>query len=111
METIGRQDETFTSQITSDNRSRTQNTSAFFLTVQHALDSGNCDLCRHDVLEKFALFLRQLPDELLHLAVGEKLGHVGLDQLGEMGGKHGRRIDDGVALDRSLFAQRRGDPR
>jgi hypothetical protein len=38
--------------------------------LQHALDPGDGDLCRHDVLEEFALLLRQLPDELLHLAVG-----------------------------------------
>ena len=78
--------------------------------LQHALDAGDGDLRRHDVLDQLALLLRQFLDQFLHLAVGEQLRHVGLDQLGEVRGEHGRGVDDGVALDRSFFLERGVDP-
>ena len=65
---------------------------------------------RHDVLDQLALLLRQFLEELLHLGVGQQVGHVGLEQLGQMGRHHGRGIDDRVALERRLFLQGGIDP-
>ena len=61
-------------------------------------------------LIEVALFLRQFLEQLLHLRIGQKLGHVRLEDFGEMGGQHGRRIDDGVALDRRFLLERGVDP-
>ena len=63
------------------------------------------DLRRNNVLDQFRLFLWQLLQKLLHLAVGQELGHIALDQLGEMRGEHGRGVDDGVALHRGFFLE------
>ena len=41
--------------------------------LQHALDAGDRDLARHDVLDQFGMFLRQFLQQLLHLAVGQQL--------------------------------------
>ena len=71
--------------------------------LQHALDTGNGDLRRHDVLDQLALLLGQLLDQFLHLAVGQKLRHIGLDEFGEVRGEHRCGVDDGQALDRSLL--------
>ncbi len=60
--------------------------------LQHALNAGNCDLRRDDVLDQFALFLRQFIDQLLNFAVGEELRHVGLDQLGQVRQEDNRQI-------------------
>ena len=78
--------------------------------LQHALDAGDGDLRRHDVLDQFALLLRQLLQQLLHLAVRQQVGDVVLQQLGEVRRQHGRGVDDGVALERGLFLQRGIDP-
>ena len=59
---------------------------------------------------EFALLLRQILDQLLHLAIGQELGHVGLDQFGEVGGEHGRGVHHRIALDRSFFLERGIDP-
>ena len=64
----------------------------------------------HDVLDQFALLLRQFLDELLHLAIGQQVRHVVLEQFGEMGRQHGGGIDHGVALQRGFFLQAGIDP-
>ena len=68
------------------------------------------DQARHDVLEQFALFLRQVLQQLLHLAVGQQVRHVVLEQLGEMGRQHGRGIDHRIALQRGFLLQAGIDP-
>jgi hypothetical protein len=78
--------------------------------LQHALDARHGDLRRHDVLDQLALLLRQVLDQLLHLAVRQQLGHVALERFGEMRREHGRGIDHRVALDRSFLLERRVDP-
>ncbi len=78
--------------------------------LQHALDARDGDLRRHDVLDQFGLLLRQILQQLLHLAIGQQVGHVGLEQFGEMRRQHGRGIDDGIALQRRFFLQRGIDP-
>ena len=74
--------------------------------LQHALDAGDGDLARHQVLDQLLLLLGQVLQELLHLGVGQQVGHVGLEDLGQVGRQHGRRIDHGIAADRRLLAQR-----
>ena len=61
--------------------------------LQHALDARDRDLARHDVLDQFALFLRQLLQELLHLAIGQQVAHVVLQELGQVGRQHGGGVD------------------
>ena len=78
--------------------------------LQHALDAGDCDQRRHQVLEQFGLFLRQLLEQLLHLAIGQQLRHVVLQQFGQMRGQHGGGVHHGVALERGLFLGPGVDP-
>ena len=78
--------------------------------LQHALDARDRDLRRHDLLDQVGLLLRQVLDELVDLRIGEDFGDVGLDQLGQMGREHGRRVDDGVALDGGFLLERGIDP-
>jgi len=68
------------------------------------------DLARHDVLDEVGLLLRQFLDQLMDVRIGQQLGDAGLDELGEMGGKHGRGIDHGVALDRRFLLEGGVDP-
>ena len=62
-------------------------------------------------LTSFALLLRQLLEQLLDLGVGQQLGHVALDQFGQMGGEHGGGVDHGIAAERGLFLAARRRPR
>ena len=61
-------------------------------------------------LTSSALLLRQFPQQLLHLDIGQAARLIRLEQLGEVRGHHGRRIDDRVTPQRRLFAQRGVDP-
>ena len=65
---------------------------------------------RHDVLDQLLLLLRQVLEQLLHLGIGQQVRHVGLQHFGEVRRDHGRGVDDRVALDLGLVAQRRLDP-
>ena len=78
--------------------------------LQHALDAGGRDVGRHDLLDEFAVLLGQLLQELLHLHVREELGHVALDDLGEVGRHDGGGVDHGVAAELRLVAQAVVDP-
>ena len=48
--------------------------------------------------------------QLLHLGVGQQLGGVGLEQLGQMRRQHGRGVHHRVALHRRFFLLRDVDP-
>ena len=66
--------------------------------LQNALDPGDGDLARYNVLDQFALFLWQVLQQFLHLAVGQQIRHVVLEQFGQMGREHRGRVHHGVAL-------------
>ncbi len=53
----------------------------------YALGPGNGDLAGHDVLDQFALLLRQVLQEFLHLTIRQQVGHIVLEELGEMSGE------------------------
>ena len=78
--------------------------------LQHALHARHGDLAGDDVLDQLGLIFGQFFHELLHLAIGEEVGGVGLQKFGQMGGQHRRGIDDGIAFDRRFFLLRHVDP-
>ena len=78
--------------------------------LQHALDAGRGDPRRHQLADQLLVLLRQLGEQLLRLGVGQHLGQVVTDELGQVGGHHGGRVDHRVALDHRLLAQARHHP-
>ena len=63
-----------------------------------------------DVFEQLLLFLGEAVEQRLHVGVAEQIGDVGLEHFGQVGRDHGRGIDDRIALELGLVAQRRLDP-
>jgi hypothetical protein len=62
--------------------------------LQHALNAGDRDLRRHDVLHQVALLLRQFLDQFLHLPVGKRLSAV-YQPLFSMGLTSGQQEEEG----------------
>ena len=58
------------------------------------LDRADGDLAGHDVRDELLVLAPDLVEQLLRLGVGEHLGHVVLDDLGEVGGDDGAGVDD-----------------
>src|SRR5579885_1156414 len=73
--------------------------------LQHALDAAQRNLRRDEVGDQLLMGLVELVEQLLRLGIGEQLGHVVLDDLGEMRRHHGLRLDDGVAAKGRLLAR------
>jgi hypothetical protein len=63
-----------------------------------------------EILDQLLVFRVEIVEQLLGLGVGQHVGHVVLDDLGQMGGDHRRRIDHREAAERSVLAQDVGDP-
>lgn len=78
--------------------------------LQHALNGGDRDLAGHEIIDQFLVLGRQFVHQLLRLRVGEKLGHVILQDLGQVRDEDRRGIDDRVAAERGFLAEAFLDP-
>jgi hypothetical protein len=63
-----------------------------------------------EIVDEFLVLLAQFVEQLLHFRIREKVGHVVLDDLGEVRREHRRGIDDGVAAEGRFLAQAFVDP-
>ena len=71
--------------------------------LQHPLHAAERNLGRNHFADQLLMFFVQFVQELLGFGVGQKFRHVVLDHFRQMGGDHGRRIDDGIAAEQRLF--------
>ena len=73
--------------------------------LQHALHGRDTDLARDQVIDQLAVGVRQLVQQLPCLRVGQQVGHVILQHLGQMRRDHRGCIDDRQAAEAGFLPQ------
>ncbi len=78
--------------------------------LEHALKAAHRDVRGHQIRHQLLVLLAEIVEQLLRLGVGQKVRHVVLDDLGQVGGDDGGRVDHRVAAETGLLAVAVGHP-